>query len=62
MKNRIKMPITGRLTITGRGYTVEIIHDQYDMSFNVYDIQNTKKDRLAVAKDPEDAANSLRKD
>lgn len=43
-------------------YTVEIIHDQYDMSFNVYDIQNTKKDRLAVAKDPEGAANSLRKD
>lgn len=40
-------------------YTIVVTHDSDGMSFVVYDIQDTKKDRLAVARDLEDAANSL---
>jgi hypothetical protein len=41
-------------------YTVIFRHDETGMSFVVYDVPDTSKDRLAVAKDLETAAASLR--
>lgn len=43
-------------------YTVVFCHDAFGMTFTVSDIQDTKKDRLAVARDLEAAAESLRED
>jgi hypothetical protein len=41
-------------------YTVVICHDAIGMTFTVHDVQDTTKDRLAVATDLEAAAASLR--
>ena len=41
-------------------YTVVFCHDAEGMKFTVYDIQDTKKDRLAVATDFAAAANILK--
>lgn len=41
-------------------YTIAFHHSEDGMSFVVHDIQDTKKDRLAVARDLEAAAESLR--
>ena len=41
-------------------YTVIFRHDEKGFSFIVYDIQDTKKDRLAVARDLESAVESLK--
>jgi len=43
-------------------YTVAFCHDENGMTFIVHDVQDTKKDRLAVARDFEAAAESLKKD
>ena len=43
-------------------YTVAFMHDSEGMSFVVHDIADTIKDRLAVAKDFEAAAESLKSD
>lgn len=43
-------------------YTIVIRHDGDGMSFVVHDIQNTHKDRLAVARDLKAAAESLEVD
>jgi len=43
-------------------YTVVFRHDEDSMSFIAHDIQDTKKDRLAVASDFEAAALSLKDD
>jgi hypothetical protein len=48
-----------RLRKSAIQYTVVIRHDENGMSFMVNDIQDTEKDRLAVAKDLEAAAQSL---
>lgn len=62
MKDRIVNLGKKRLELNPVVYTVVFTHDQYGMSFNVYDIQDAKKDRLAVARDLEAAAKSLRED
>jgi len=49
-----------RLNRTPVTYTIEIRHDGEGMSFMVYDIEDTRKDRLAVAIDLETAATSLK--
>lgn len=41
-------------------YTVIFRHDENGLSFCVYDVDDTKRDRLAVARDLESAAKSLR--
>lgn len=41
-------------------YTVTVCHDAYGMSFTVRDVQDTPRDRLAVAADLEAAAASLK--
>jgi len=51
-----------RLKLKPVVYTVIFTHDQHGMSFNVYDIQDSKRDRLAVADDLDAAAKSLRLD
>jgi len=43
-------------------YTVVFRHDGDGMSFVVYDIQDSERDRLAVARDFEEAAKSLKTD
>lgn len=43
-------------------YSVAFCHDEKGMTFIVHDIQDTKKDRLAVARDFEAAAASLKED
>lgn len=43
-------------------YTVVVRHDHEGMSFVVHDVQDTPKDRLAVAKDLEMASKQLRLD
>jgi hypothetical protein len=43
-------------------YTVTFHHDENGMSFTINDIQDAKKDRLAVARDFEAAAYSLKED
>jgi nucleoside-triphosphatase THEP1 len=49
-----------RLNQTPVTYTIEVRHDGEGMSFMVYDIEDTQKDRLAVAIDLEAAATSLK--
>ena len=49
-----------RLELNPVVYTVVFTHDQRGLSLNVYDIQDSEKDRLAVADDLEAAAKSLR--
>lgn len=51
-----------RLNKTPITYTLTFFHTGKGMSFHVSDVQDTEKDRLAVAKDLEDAAFSLRED
>ena len=51
-----------RLRKTPVVYTVTFYHNEKGMSFTVDDIQDTKKDRLAVARDFEAAACSLKED
>ena len=43
-------------------YTVVFRHGNDGFSFVVHDIQDTQKDRLAVARDLEEAAKSLKND
>ena len=43
-------------------YTIEFRHDGDGMSFTVYDIEDSQKDRLAVAADLEAALASLGSD
>ena len=41
------------------GYTVYFEHDENGLSFTVYDVQDSKHDRVSVAADFKAAANSL---
>ena len=43
-------------------YSIVFRHDHNGMTFIVNDVQDTEKDRLAVAKDLEAAAKSLKDD
>jgi hypothetical protein len=49
-----------RLTKNPITYTIIFRHGPEGMSFVVYDVQDTQRDRLAVARDLEAAAASLR--
>jgi len=61
MKNNIISLGKERLKINPVKYSVEFTHDQNGLVFNVFGIQDAKKDRIAVARDLESAAKSLRK-
>jgi hypothetical protein len=62
MKERVVSLTRRRLDRFPVTYTVVFRHDGGGMSFVVYDIQDTEKDRLAVSRDLEAAAASLRND
>lgn len=58
--NRIVSMSKYRLNRSPVTYTIEFRHDGDGMSFIVYDIEDTEKDRIAVATDLEVAAASLK--
>lgn len=60
MNNQVISLIKHKLKKRPATYTVVFTHDEEGMYFVVYDIQDTKKDRLAVARDLESAAESLK--
>ena len=62
MKNNIISLSKERLKLNPVKYTIEFTHDKDGLVFNVFGIQDTTKDRLAVARDLEDAVKSLRQD
>lgn len=59
-ENQVVSLTERRLTRSPVTYTVIFRHDGSGMSFVVYDVQDAEKDRLAVARDLEAAAASLR--
>jgi len=58
--NKIVSMSKHRLSRAPITYTIEFRHDGDFMSFIVYDIKDTQKDRIAVAIDLEAAAASLK--